>query len=246
MGGRGAYALRRRHGATIARTFRSGGFNRSNPTFSGGGEVSTLANGTRVSGSSDAQIKAALGSKFSREEVVRLVGAPAGSLVSISTSGNSVSASINDSRHGFSASFGLQGSGNNSATFVGSSLFSSNASKASSGVAIRTIRSGLTHGVKTGLIKKVVVPNAIGSAGSKSAQGSLLWARMGVSTNLSSISGLAARPAGLRGAKTVADLQRTKAGKTWWSENRRGFRGEIDFTKKTSASYKIARKFLGR
>lgn len=247
MGGRGAYALRRQHRTTVSGTFRGSGFNRSNPAFSGsggGGGVSEVIDGRRVNGASNEQIKQALGANFNRAEVVRITGAPSGSSVGISVSGNSVTVTTRNTRANFSSSFRLEKEGSG-VTFVGSSLFSGNANSSSGGAAIRGVTKGLKHGVQTGRITKARVPSAIGSAGDARAQGSGLWARMGISTNLSNVYGLPPRPPGLRQAKTVADLQLTKAGRAWWAANRRQFSGEINFKDKRSSAYKVAKKFLG-
>lgn len=260
MGGRGAFALRRRNDRITNREFRGRGFNRSSRTVAGGGgNPETLANGTRVAGATNEQIQAALGAGFNRANVVRYTGAPAGSQVTISVSGSNVSVSTRNTRTNFSSSFGLR-KDSDGVTFVGSSLFSQNTNNASSGAAIRGVKNGLVEGVKAGKITGITVPNAIGSGSGLAAQGSGLWAGMGVSTNLSNISGLAARPPGLSSAKTVADLMLTKSGRDWWNGtkvkqsdgtyrreggNRRGFSGSVNLKDKSSASYKVASRFFG-
>jgi hypothetical protein len=245
MGGRGAWAIRNRV-ERLQRSVRGLVLRREQRTFGGGGgfENPETIGGSKVGGSSNEQIKAALGAKFSRAEVLKIVGAPAGSQVQIIASGSSVSIRTTAVKQGFASSFRLDRD-SQGVTFVGSSLFSSNASKASGGAAIRGFAGGLKYAVQNKLVNRALVPSAIGGAGDRSAQGSSLWARMGASTNLSNINGLAARPKGLRRAKTVADLMTTKAGRTWWNANRKTFRGEIDFRRKGTNSYKLAKRFLG-
>jgi hypothetical protein len=248
MGGRGQWAERRRtdSGFTRTSTGRNLGEVRSTAAAAGGGgEVTTTSDGTKISGASDAQIKATLGAKFSREEVAKITGAAAGSTVAITMTSSGVRVYTNNNRAGYHSTFRLEKDASG-VTFYGDSLFANNSATIASGSAIRGIRTGMVHAVNNKMVYRVVVPNAIGSGNSSASQGSNLWARMGVSTKLSNISNLAARPASLRRATEVAHLMSTKEGRAWWSANRQGFRGELNFTKKSSAGYKLAKKFFGK
>lgn len=188
--------------------------------------------------------------------------APTGATINFVTSGNKVYATIDynnmkvDSRGnsynaGYNTTFAIR---NNDGvrTFYGDRTFSKaqnafdakgTAIKAADGTSIRSIKSGVSHGVNNGLIQRAEA-YAIGRGNDPTSQGSRFWAIMGLSTNLSALGGLSARPSFLSSARTVSDILSTKGGKEWWSTNRRAFEGTIDFRQKTSNSYALAKRFL--
>lgn len=241
MGGRGTYALRRR-----LRNFTA-------PTSS-----AVRARATAGGGVDEDYIKATFGSNYTLAEVKSILGGGA-SNVTLTRTTDGVGAII--SGNGYTASFRLTKSGND-VTFHGDSLFARGSNNAQ-GDAIRKLGNGLTPAIKSGKVHIVRVGNAIGSAGSTSAQGSDFWARMGVSAPLSRVFGSNYKdllPANLKGAKEVADLFLMKGGREWWSGNkvknaageyvrvggnRRGFQGEVNFRNKTSSGYKVAKRYLG-
>jgi hypothetical protein len=244
MGGRGSYALRRLSGFSGIRAEQ----------IAAGRVTTSTTSGARASFSSnditDEQAKAALGASFTREDVRSILGADAaGASVVFTVEGNSIQAQINNSTSGYSAKLTLSRSGG-VVTFTGNSLFAADRSNnAAAGAGIRSFRRGLADGVERGLVDRLVVPNAIGSAGNQRAQGSNLWARMGASAPLREVLGsnFASRlPASLSGSKEIADLMLSREGRAWWSANRTSFRGEINFRDKSSTAYKVAKRFLGK
>lgn len=249
MGGRGLWAQRRRTGVVLNRVINRPAAARETVFRQSTRQVNRATGG--AGDITDEQARAALGASFTRADVRSILGADAaGAITEFTVTGNAINASITNRASGYRANLSLSRGADGSVTFTGGSLFAdaSNNNNAA-GSAIRSFRSGLAKAVQRGLVDKLVVPNAIGSAGDRSSQGSNLWARMGASAPLSALfgSGYASRlPPSLRGAREVADLMQSKEGRRWWSDNRVSFRGEINFKNKNSSAYKVAKRFLGR
>lgn len=241
MGGRGAWAERRRSGfaaggmdniAQVSQKVQGGGGGGADAGAGALADGNVNFNGVSVSGASTAEIKTALGNDFNREQFFKTMSPPKGAEMKITRSGNTVSATINYNsmkthtdgtvyNAGFTTNFSISNT-NGVRDFYGGSTFSKiqgvtdkdgNAIRASNGTSIRSIKRGISHGVNNGLIQTART-SAIGSGGSKTYQGSDFWAHMGMNAPLSS-TGVPARPSWLSSAKTISDIVSSTAGGTY-------------------------------